>query len=387
MYLRNIIESLNERWTINAHLLNTSSFGYLLKSLQPTEKDYIAGYVTKKEWNLGSPIVLDILQQSGILTMTDYMLHKIQFEDAQEVQLIFNDLLEAKFSLLANLIENIERTDPRSQLVTQCLEEGFRRLLEDILIRGFNLNKNCLHEIKSFLSEEQLEKVRVLNLKLLLEIEGCSLIEAISQISEWIDTDSILNNSFNELMKEIVHNKEIVLNCLMKRVLSEKFGGWKWYTNIIRKICKDLKSHSVKVIKAFLKEMYASYLVQKNKNFFLIMILTARVVCCADQERFGDYSQWYRNQFSDIRYTISKDDFVGTMEMLQSLISYENDMDILQIYVKTSISPPTLCNDLVLSFKQMCKSKIERLKLDQSGDRRTFDEVVLIDDDDDNMEF
>ncbi len=386
MYLKNIIQSLDHRWTINFHLPNTSSFTHLLKLLRPIEKDYVAAYITKKEWNLGSPIVLDILQQSQILRMTDFMLYKIENEDANQVQLIFNDLLEVQqLSLLADMIENIERTDPRSQMVAQCMHEGFRRFLEDISTGAYSLNRNYLHELRSHLTNADMEKIRILNLKLLLELSDCSLVEAIAQLSGWLnDMDNSMNNGMNELIRELLYDQEKVVRCLIKKVFTDLFHGWKWYVNVLRIITGSLKTQTVKIIKTFLKDLYTSFLEQKNKNFFLIMILTARVLCTGDVERFGDYSQWYKNQFSDMRYRISKDDFVITVEMLESLISFENDVEILEIYLRTAISPPTLCNDLVLSFKQMCRSKIERLKLDSSGDGRNIVEsVVMIDDDDD----
>lgn len=389
MYLKNIIQSLDHRWTINFTLQNESSFTHLLKSLRPTEKDYVGGYITKKEWNLGSPIVLDILQRSGILRMSEFMIFKIENEDAQEVQLIFNDLLETQqLSLLADLVENIERTDPRSQLVAQCLNDGFSRFLEDISTGVYSLNRNYLHEMKSLLTNEQMEKIRILNLKLLLEIADCHLEEAISRSSGWInDMDNNMNTGLNELIKELLYDQEKVMNCLTKKVCSDSFHGWKGYTYTLRILSSSLKAQSVKVLKTFLKELYTSFLIQKNKNYFLIMMLTARVLCSGDEERFGDYTQWYKNQFSDMRYRISKDDFVSTIEMLQTLVSYENDVEILQIYVKTAISPATLCNDLVLSFKQMCRSKIERLNLDVSGDRKTIENIILVDDDDMMMDF
>lgn len=385
MFLKSVLQTLDHRWTIK-YFPQTAALIHVLKSLRPTEKDYIADYVTKKEWNLGSPNVLDILQQSGILTMSDFMVVKIASDDAQEVELIFNDLLEIQqLSLLADLIDNIDRTNPQSQAVTQCLNDGFRRFIADMSTGAFSLNRNYLHELTPHLSDEQMEKIRMLHLKLLLDISDCSLVEAIAQLTEWMnEVDNRLNNGFNDLIREFLYDQEKVVQCLIKKVYSDKFHGWKWYAYVLRTISGSLKSQSVKIIKGFLKDLYSSFLVQKNKNFFLIMIVTARVLCIGDQERFGDYSQWYRNQFSDVRYTISREDFVSTLEMLQSLISYENDVGILQIYVTTAISPATHCNDLVLSFKQMCRSKIERLKLDASGNGGVDGNVVQIDIDDDD---
>lgn len=388
MYLKNITQNLDHRWTINIHLPNTPTFTRLLQSLRPIEKDFVADYITRKEWNLGSSIVLDILQQSGILRMSDFMVYKIENDDAQEVQLIFNDLLEVKqLSLLADLIEHLDRTDPRSQMVAQCLNDGFRRFLEDISTGAYTLNRNYLHELKSYLTDELIEKIRILNLKLLLELSECSLTEAITQLSGWMrDMDGGTNNSLNDLIMELLYDQDKVVQCLIKKVYSDGFHGWKWYATVLRIISASVKTHVLKTLKNLLRDLYTSFLAQKDKNVFLIMMLTARILCNGDQERFGQYSQWYRNQFSDMRYRVSKDDFVSTIEMLQSLISYENDVDILDIYVKTAISPPTLCNELVLSFKQMCRSKIERLQLDASGDRRMVENVVLIDDDDDDIE-
>lgn len=388
-YLKNILQNLDLRLSQNVHLPNTSSFIYLLKSLRPTEKDYIATYVTRKEWNLGSPIVLHILQQAGLLTMTEYMLQRIECDDPAEVQLILNDLLEAHFSLLANLVENFERTDSRAHLVTHCLEEGFRKLIEDVVVRGDCVKRNYLREIKVFLTDEQLSRLRMLrmlNLKFLLEMEECSLVEGIGRLSGWMNENNE-NSALNEVINEILVDKEKVSEFLMKKVVSDKFNGWKWYSNILRKLCPVLSDHSLKAVKSFLKELFTLFLSQKNRNYFFIMMLTARIVCCGNPENFGDYPQWYKRQFSEMRYKISKADFISTMEVLKSLVSLENDVDVLQVYVRTAISPPTLCNDLVLCFKQMCRTKIERLNLDLSGDLRTFDHVVLLDNDSDDMEF
>lgn len=390
MYLKNIIDHLDNRWTVNNINLPTASFTHLLQSLRPIEKDYIAGYIIKKEWNLGSPIVLDMLQQSGILRMSDFMVFKIENEDAEEVQLIFNDLLEIRqLSLLADLTESLERIDPRSQMVVQCLTDGFSRFLEDIATGAFPLNRNYLHELTAHLTGEQMEKIRILHLKLLLGISECEcLSEAITHLSGWMSgINNSVCNGLNELITELLFDQDKVVQYLMRKALSDQFHGWKWYANVLRLISSSVKTHSIKALKNFLKELYSSFLLQKNKKFFLIMILTARILCAGDEERFGDYAQWYKNQFSDMRYKISKDDFIGTMEMLQSLISYENDARILEIYARTAISPPALCNDLVLSFKQMCRSKIERLKSDAFGHGQVVEPgepIVLIDDDDDN---
>ncbi|KAJ6641068.1 hypothetical protein Bhyg_06002, partial [Pseudolycoriella hygida] len=300
-------------------MANTKSFTHLLKSLRPTEKDYIASCIVKKEWNLGSAIVLEILQHSGILTMSEFMALKIETENVQEVHLIFNDLLEVRqLSLLVDLLESIDRTDPRSQLLTQCVNDGFKRFLEDLSTGGYSCERNYLLEIKSLVMDEQMERIRILNLNLLLEIEDCTLGEAVSRLNEWLNETSG-NCGFNDLVKELLYDQEKIVE----------------YLHV--------------------------YFVRPTKS----VSVTIR---------------------SGTEINSATCDTRSAKTILLSLLSYENNIEVLDMYAKTSISPATNCNDLVLSFKQMCRSKIERLKLDLSGDRLTVDKIVLVDDDDD-MEF
>jgi hypothetical protein len=52
------------------------------------------------EWNIGSAKVYRMLQELGVIQMSNYILR----QDNESIQNILNDLLEVEHELLANLI-------------------------------------------------------------------------------------------------------------------------------------------------------------------------------------------------------------------------------------------------------------------------------------------
>lgn len=54
----------------------------------------------------------------------------------------------------------------------------------------------------------------------------------------------------------------------------------------------------------------------------------------------------------------NQEKFSKILEILQNLIAYEFDKEILEIHCETAISSPRGCNHLVLEYKQMLKTKI-----------------------------
>lgn len=57
------------------------------------------------------------------------------------------------------------------------------------------------------------------------------------------------------------------------------------------------------------------------------------------------------------------------MNTMKRLIPLEKDQDILQISIRMAISSPALCNVHVLEYKEICKSKLQALKLESEDHR------------------
>lgn len=72
-------------------------------------------------------------------------------QDNECAQLILTDLLETEFILLADLMKNLNCTDSTSLMISDILNEGFKRLCKDIIENPGDLTKNYLCETEQFL--------------------------------------------------------------------------------------------------------------------------------------------------------------------------------------------------------------------------------------------
>jgi len=56
------------------------------------------------------------------------------------------------------------------------------------------------------------------------------------------------------------------------------------------------------------------------------------------------YKQWLRINISEMHYRLKeKEKFVETLEFLSELVQHENDREVLDVHVATSISAPSGC--------------------------------------------
>lgn len=104
-------------------------------------------------WNIGSPIVMKFLQKTHILSMTDLMVHTFN-KSPESAQLIFNDLLETEFMLLGDLLRHANSTDPTGLSLCDLLNEGFKRLCNDIIENPAVLAQNYLEEVEEHVQGE-----------------------------------------------------------------------------------------------------------------------------------------------------------------------------------------------------------------------------------------
>lgn len=100
-------------------------------------------------WNVGSPIVMKFLQKTHILSMTEFIVHTYN-KHTESAQLIFNDLLETEFMLLGDLLSHANCNDSIGLTLSDLLNEGFKRLCNDIIENSSLLMQNYLDEVEEY---------------------------------------------------------------------------------------------------------------------------------------------------------------------------------------------------------------------------------------------
>lgn len=90
------------------------------------------------------------------------------------------------------------------------------------------------------------------------------------------------------------------------------------------------------------------------------------------------YAVWYKKMFGDIRYQIKVDDFKYLLSVLTEMLMFETDMDIINVHASISISAPPNCNEIVLLYKQSCRSLVA--KKEYHGNRLAEQPVQLVSD-------
>lgn len=66
----------------------------------------------------------------------------------------------------------------------------------------------------------------------------------------------------------------------------------------------------------------------------------------------------YKATIGEMKYTLKADKFNLTMQTLINMLEYESDPEILKVHINTSIPAPPYCNEIVLNYKQMCRSRL-----------------------------
>lgn len=100
-------------------------------------------------WNVGSPIVMRFLQKTSILSMSELIVFTYN-QNAESAQLIFNDLLETEYMLLADILKHANSTDPVGLSLCDLSNEGFKRLCNDVIENPNILAKNYFTEIDEY---------------------------------------------------------------------------------------------------------------------------------------------------------------------------------------------------------------------------------------------
>lgn len=341
----------------------------MLANLSPIEKEYIAKECIDWEWNVGSIRLLRSLQTTHILIMSDLIV-RVHNKNPEEAQLILNDLLEMEFILLADLVRHINSTNPISIQISDILQEGFKRMCIDLCGNSALLSQNYLNLLEPLVPDEPMDALKNIHLKLFLtESSKSSVEEAVSQQKQWndeIELDS--KTAFNSIIASIV--SEHSDSCKFFRTLldysqMDTFECWKFYLMFVRCVARGASDEYFSVaddiklmLRQFCKNEFSAFLTTKDHRKFHVMMLNARQICTSNEEIIGTYAAWYKSTIGEMKYLIKNDEFKFTMETLTNMVEMENDPSILKTHINTYIPAPPLCNESVLNYVQMCKSRL-----------------------------
>lgn len=367
----------------------------MLANLAPFEKEYIAKECIDWDWNVGSIRLLRSLQTTHILTMSEFIV-RAHSKNPEEAQLILNDLLEMEFILLADLVRHMNSTNPMSIQITDILQEGFKRLCVDLCGNPALLSQNYLDALGPLVSEEPIEALKNIHLKLFLnESSQCSVEEAVRQQKQWNDVIELDSKSaLNSIIASIVagHSDSCkFFQTLLEYSQMDKFNCWKFYLMFLRSVARGASDEYFGVaddlklmLRQFCKNEFHDFLITRDHRKFHVMMLNARQICTTNEEIIGTYAAWYKSTIGEMKYLIKNDEFKFTMEALTNMVEMENDPCILRTHINTYIPAPPLCNESVLNYVQICKSRLHFIStsatrnIDDPNNSRKSDQMEVI---------
>lgn len=371
-HLIDLLNDLEQQAGKTENILNHTHHRKLV-NLSAIEKDLFAKTCVDWDWNVGSVIVLRCLQQSNILNMSEYIV-SVNNINSENAQLVFNDLLETEFVLLADLLKHLNNINPISIQISDILHEGFKRLCIDLIENPNELTKNYFNELKEFVPDEYMTNLKFLQFTTFMEDSMKNSVEQAIQAQKiWFAEISDRTTILKSLCFSIVadyRNRYKILNHLFEIVKSNKFQCWKIYLMFLQCIIetgvnstegnqnREEVNALKKTCKTFLKETFQTFLQTRNKNILMIVTLIARQICLTNERIIGMYADWYKATIGEMKYYLKNDEFIFTMEILIELVDMESDEEILEIHINTYIPAPAHCNEIVLNYKQLCRSKL-----------------------------
>lgn len=63
-----------------------------------------------------------------------------------------------------------------------------------------------------------------------------------------------------------------------------------------------------------------------------------------------------------MKYLLKNDEFTITIEKLARIVELESDPTVLDVHITVYIPAAPRCNELVLNYKQLCRSRQMHLK-------------------------
>ncbi|XP_058120833.1 uncharacterized protein LOC131286631 [Anopheles ziemanni] len=360
--LRNILKETNRRIEL-LDLPYEEEFRCQLKYLGFKEKYIVKEAFFRQEWNIGSTRVLRLLQEANILTASEFIL---SLESIDLTQQIMNDLLEAEYVLLANIIQFAYQETPHSQLLTKILKESFGTLIADLKENPNAIPRNYLLALKNHLSKEKMIALKNEHLHMLVvEQDLLELHVAIGKQEQWrCEMEMLSKTIVGGMIVELIEDKNSIVNIFKELIGSCSSFSVRYILYILNLVSRTIgmnKKESTP-LKELMKDLFRMVVNTGLLSKLQLMLLFAREICSSNESILGTYSEWYKQTIGEMTYSIKKEQFINMMEMLTSTLSSETSLDILAVHSTIAISAPAKCNDYVVNYKQLCRAHISQLK-------------------------
>uniref|UniRef100_A0A182KAL5 Fanconi anaemia group A protein N-terminal domain-containing protein n=1 Tax=Anopheles christyi TaxID=43041 RepID=A0A182KAL5_9DIPT len=336
-----------------------------LKHLGYKEKDILKEAFQRQEWNVGSARVLSFLQEANVLTASEYIL---SLDSIELIQQIMNDLLETEYSLLAHIIRYAYQDNVQSISLTNILKDSFRSLLSDLNENPNVIPHNYLQAIKNHLLTYELKTLVNEHLQLVLfECEGMlDLSDAIGCQQQWREEmhTKLTGTVLESLLIVLVHDKGNLIDMLkeLTKIACPFSLKHTLYLISLAARATTIDELDEKLLKSFMKDLFRAVVETGLMSKMQLLLLYAREICTTNAAVIGTYPAWYKQTIGEMTYSVKKDQFISTMELLTALIPAERNPEMLGVHATIAISAPAKCNDYVLNYKQLCRAHIAQLK-------------------------
>uniref|UniRef100_A0AAG5D1G8 Fanconi anaemia group A protein N-terminal domain-containing protein n=1 Tax=Anopheles atroparvus TaxID=41427 RepID=A0AAG5D1G8_ANOAO len=334
-----------------------------LKHLGFKDREIVKETFLRQEWNLGSARVLRLLQEANILTATEFIL---SLDSVDLTQQVMNDLLEAEYELLANVIQFAHQDNQHSQILSNILKESFGALITELMENPNVIPRNYLVHLKAHLKLEKITMVKQEHLQLILTGQhGVEYGEAIGQQDQWRNEMEMLSETiFGGLIVELVADKDNFISLLKQFIDSSSAISMRYTLYLLNVVSKRIgtdRRESI-MVRDFMKFLFRMVVDTGLLSKMQLLLLFAREICATNEAILGTYSEWYKQTIGEMTYRVKKDQFIRMIEMLTGMLSFESNLDILSVHSTIAISAPAKCNDFVVNYKQLCRAHMSQLK-------------------------
>lgn len=364
--IRRIIHDIEARAQIKSKLPYLHDLEFSISVLDGWEKQLLVDEIYKMEYGEGMGALLQSFDQLNLLSVVDYT---ISIEDDDMFINILDDFLESHPVLFAKLVDaSVEIEYSQSMDISCKLKSYLKDYIYDLHTEPEVYPTNHFNSIWPLLSTKGAYMIHEETIELLLDLEPMSLSEAIGFQHVWRGEDqgknqTVLDEVLNEALKNIKIAKRL-FNLVDTNI--EKINC-RFYLSFLRILSLNIGSELVPIATEFLKVWFQRGTKGMDEPLIHLMFLTAReLTLCLPS--FGDYYTWYKATIGEMRYKVAKDEFHFVMKVLSKMLTLEKCEDVLKVHAKSAIPAPAHCNELVVTYKAVVRSKLEAIRAEEDSD-------------------
>ncbi|XP_063699369.1 uncharacterized protein LOC134829976 [Culicoides brevitarsis] len=349
-HLSKIIRDITFRCSCAAKTPFTEDLSQRILGLTPFEKSLIADFVYTLEYDIGTGRILSLLSRISLISIHQYV---SRIEDSALLLNIYNDFLETQPSLFAELVEGA-----RSSVHLKAALDDF---LEDFLSNLEGLTSNPFKEVFGLVTEDTQKLLIETIFGNLMKNGDISIEDAVSNQHLWTKQDPIKDLIIKDCL--LIGEAEAHLMFLHRYALAKSKSevNWRGYCSILGIFSRIYGSKCLSMSRKTLSDDFKKFVKDRNDFLLHFILVTVRQMCLSapNDVKYGD---WYKQNIGEMMYIMDKEEFLYVMKVLTKLIELETNKEFIKTHINTRIQAPPLCNDTVLAFKAILRSRLETLE-------------------------